>query len=228
MNITIFKDVTTEDALLVIEKEAKSYTGLYVDMDNAPERKYVKDHAADISGLIKKLERARIDIKKGYGAKVEIEYAEIVDRLKSANQPFTLLLDGYKEKRAIILSEKKAIEDAKLLMIQVEGDHEMALLINKTFEFDKAESSRLASEESERLRVDAEAKADQRQKDINAAQEIDRVNAENARLANVEHVRSINNEILMEMLDLGLDRAASMAFIKLVANKKLKSLTINY
>jgi len=64
MEIAIFKEVTTESALIELEAEGKKYDGLYVDMDKAPERKYVKDKAAFIAGLLKKLDRTRIFLYK--------------------------------------------------------------------------------------------------------------------------------------------------------------------
>ena len=54
MEIAIFESVIIDDALIELEAEGKKYEGLYVDMENAPERKYVKDKAALISGLKKK------------------------------------------------------------------------------------------------------------------------------------------------------------------------------
>ena len=50
MNITIFNDLTTEEKLLSIEKNASEYIGLYVDMDDLKQRKYVKDKEAEIGG----------------------------------------------------------------------------------------------------------------------------------------------------------------------------------
>lgn len=228
MEIAIFEDVTTESVLSEIEAEAKTYTGLYVEMDNAPERKYVKDHAAKITGIIKKLNRARIDKKKEHAATIEREYESIVARLELANEPFTLLLDEYKAKRAKELAAEKAIAEAKALEAQIESDHEIGLLINKTFEADKVEAERIAKEEAERIQAEADARAEQRQKEINEAIERDKINAENARLANVEHVRAVNNDILGSMLSCGLDKEQSIKFIKLIANKRVASLTINY
>jgi len=228
MDIVLFNDLTTEQVLQEIESEGKKYEGLYVDMDNAPERKYVKEHAAKITDLIKKLDRARIDKSKAYKAQVEKEFTDIKERLEIANSPFSLLLDEYKEKRAKILAEKKAREDAIELAKQIGEDHEIALLMNKTFEFDRAEELRIQKERDDKIAEEAEARAIEQERQHQARIKQDEINAENARLANVEHVRKVNNIILEAMLIHGFDKANSIEFIKSVARKEIKELTINY
>lgn len=228
MDIILFNDLTTEQVLQEIETEGKKYDGLYVDMDNAPERKYVKEHASKITDLIKKLDRARIDKSKQYKAQVEKEFADIKERLEIANSPFTLLLDEYKAKRAKELADKKAIEDAIELSKQIEEDHEIALLMNKTFEFDRAEELRIQKERDDKIAEESAALAIEQERQNQARIKQDEINAENARLANVEHVRSVNNVILEAMLIHGFDKSNSIEFIKSVARKEIKELTINY
>jgi len=120
MNITVFESVTTESALIELEAEGKKYAGLYVDMDNAPERKYVKDKAASIAGLLKKLDRTRIDAAKDYKVEVEKQAQAIKSRLQDANSNFQLLIDGYNIERKKILDEEKAREQAILDAAQKE------------------------------------------------------------------------------------------------------------
>lgn len=71
MDIAIFKEITTNDYLKELKVESEKYTGLYVDMEDAPQRKYVKDKAHDINQLLKKIDRKRIDASKEYKIKVE-------------------------------------------------------------------------------------------------------------------------------------------------------------
>ena len=85
MEIALLKDITTEGFLVEIEAEGKKYDGLYVDMDNAPERKYVKDKADGILQLLKKIERKRIDALKEYKNRVEKDALDITERLKIEN-----------------------------------------------------------------------------------------------------------------------------------------------
>ena len=228
MEIALFNDVTTEDILQAIEADGKKYEGLYVDMYNAPERKYVKENAAKITDIIKKLDRARIDKSKAYKAQVEKEFADIKERLEIANEPFTLLLDEYKEQRAKELAAKKAIEDARLLKLQIEGDHEMALLINKTYEYDKAQELKAKQEHKERIAKEAADRAIEQerinQENIKQAE----INAENARIANFEHVRTVNRSALNDLVELGLTESNAMIVVKAIAKKLISNVTINY
>ena len=228
MEIALFNDVTTEDILQAIEADGKKYEGLYVDMYNAPERKYVKENAAKINDIIKKLDRARIDKSKAYKAQVEKEFADIKERLEIANEPFTLLLDEYKEQRAKELAAKKAIEDDRLLKLQIEEDHEMALLINKTYEYDKAQELKAKQEHEERIAKEAAERAIEQERINQENAKQAEINAENARLANVEHVRAINRAALDDLVDLGLTESNAMIVVKAIAKKLISNVTINY
>jgi hypothetical protein len=106
--IVIFKELTTNESLIEIELQSKKFVGLTVDMDDAKERKKVKDSAQLISDILKRVDRARIDHSKDYKAKVEAEATMIVDRLSVANKPLTDLTDAYTAKRKQILDAEKA------------------------------------------------------------------------------------------------------------------------
>ena len=106
--IVIFKALTSDEALTEIELQAEKFVGLTVDMNDAKERKKVKDSAQLISDILKRVDRARIDHSKDYKAKVEEEAAMIIDRLTIANQPLTDLTDAYTAKRKKILDAEKA------------------------------------------------------------------------------------------------------------------------
>tara|TARA_R100001244_G_C5168875_1_gene131567 strand:- start:1173 stop:2003 length:831 start_codon:yes stop_codon:yes gene_type:complete len=165
-DVTIFQDITTDSALLELEAESKKYDGLYVDMEQAEQRKYVKDKATLINGMIKKLDRSRIDKTKEYKNSVETEAKEIKQRLEFANRPFTLLMDKHKEKRAAILSAEKAalqlVEDAK----KKEEDHDSAIMEDKVRTFEAAETLRLQKERDEQI---AKGAADNAKKESEAA-----------------------------------------------------------
>jgi hypothetical protein len=106
--IVIFKELTTNESLIEIELQSKKFVGLTVDMDDAKERKKVKDSAQLISDILKRVDRARIEHSKDYKAKVEAEATMIVDRLSVANKPLTDLTDAYTAKRKQILDAEKA------------------------------------------------------------------------------------------------------------------------
>ncbi len=155
MNIAIFEEITTEEALLALEADGIKYTGLYCDMDNAKERKYVKESAALIAGLIKKVDRARIDKAAEYKVSVEGQAKIITERLQTANKPFSLLIDAHKEKRAAELAAEKAEQEAQALRIQIEADHNEAIMLDRfrAIEFADLEKERIDNEN----RIKAEA-----------------------------------------------------------------------
>ena len=100
MEITIFKEITTEGVIKSIEENsAKYHEGFYADMDNLPERTLVKKSASDIGNIIKELKVSRIKITKANTAAVNKEHDAIVARLELANKPFTDLIDEYNVKR---------------------------------------------------------------------------------------------------------------------------------
>ena len=148
MSITIFEEVTTESVLLGLEADGLKYAGLVVDMEVKEQRKYVKESAALIAGLLKKLDRSRIDKSKDFKHQVETEAASIKARLEAANLPFSMLIDAYANDRKLILAKQKAAEEFKALRDEVEAGHEMGLLMN-------AEHIR------QKLAAEAQAKADQ-------------------------------------------------------------------
>jgi colicin import membrane protein len=229
MEITIFKEITTEGVIKSIEENSEKYhVGFYADMKNAPERKQVKESASEIGGIIKELEVARIKITKGYTAKVNKEHKAILERLKVANAPFQVLIDEYTAQRKKILADEKYVVEMRAAMVQKEDDHEMALLINKTFEYEKSETIRINNEQLHAIKVEAERAAEERQRIHNETVRQNEINAENERLANKEYCAKINNTILACLINEGFDEHEAKKFIRLAAQNKLPQLTINY
>lgn len=110
-NIVIFKDLTTEEKLQEIESQSEQYQGLVVDMDKPAERKKVKESAAFVKDLLKKVDRKRIDTKKEYAAQVEQEAALITGRLETAIEPLTQLIDNHAEQQRLIREAEKARQE---------------------------------------------------------------------------------------------------------------------
>ena len=228
MNIVLFGDITTASALADIEAEAEQYQGLYVDMNEGEQRKYVKGKASLITKLLGQVDRARIDLAKNFKLEVESEASRIKERLQKANEPFTLLLDEYNAERKRILDlakEKKAQEE---LYIQIGLDHEFALLLDKSYAADKAEAERLEFEAIEKIKADAVeagineamAKAERDAKQVIIDQDI--------RLANVEHVRGVNRAILAALMQAGISEEDAKTVVSLAAKGLAGKLTINY
>ncbi len=207
MDIAIFEDVTTESALVALEKEAETYTGLYVEMDQPDQRKFVKGKALLINEMLKKLDRARIEKSRDYKILVEAEAKSIKERLEKANEPFTLLIDEYKELREKQIAEEKVRSETKAMEKKIPLDHDEAILMNKMFEFEKAEKIREQTErdnaiaqqaaEDERERLAEAVKASE-----NAAVEaVDRLKqqedqAEIDRLAAIENAEREKQEAI--------------------------------
>lgn len=174
--ITLFKEITTEAALVAIEKESEKWDGLYCDLDNKEERKFVKEQSRSIENIRKRLDSARISKTKDYRQQVEAEAKAIDERLVKSNAPFITLIDEYKEKRAKVLADIKAEQDAKDRFFERGVQHEEAILLNKVFDMelkekiaDQKERDRMIADEaaaSAKAEVEAlKAKAAQDEKD---------------------------------------------------------------
>jgi len=225
MNITVFTDITTEQVLLALEEESKTYTDLYVDMDNAPERKFVKNKAADIQDLLKKLDRARIDKSKNYKTMVEKEALLIKERLEAANLPFTYLIDAHNRKRAAILAEEKRIADAKELALQIERDHEFALLMDAQVMADKDKAELEKKEYEGRIAILAIAGESRVRAAVQEAEE----RATLARQSDINHRKEINRGILDALLsEASIMRGQGKTLILAIQEGKIPNVRIDY
>ena len=228
MSIIIFEDVTTESALIEIEANGKKYEGLYVEMDNAPERKYVKGMASEIKSILKKLDRARIDKSADYKKRVEAEALAIKSRLEKANEPFTLLIDEYAAKRADILAKEKAAREAIELKQKIDQDHEFALLLDDKFESESLQREQAKLEREEKLKNEAAENARlqlEREAENKRIQERqDQINRE----ANKEHLKKINNEALDDFVKAGLTKESAKIAVTALASKAIRHSRISY
>jgi len=230
MEITIFKEITTEGVIKSIEENsAKYHEGFYADMDNLPERTLVKKSAADIGNIIKELKVSRIKITKANTAAVNKEHDAIVARLELANKPFTDLIDEYNVKRKKVLADEKRVIELRAAMVQKEDDHEIGLLINKTFEYDKAEAIRVSNEKQAILEAEAEKRVIARQIQLQKEEKQKAINDEKARLANKEHCAKVNRAALADLMAIaGLDEDQAKATVKAIAQNKIFNTAINY
>lgn len=237
MEVTIFKEITTEGVISSIEENSKKYhVGFYGDMNNAPERKLIKESAAEIGGIIKELEAARIRITKANTLAVNKEHKAILDRLKLANEPFTVLIDEYNAQRKRELAILKACEDAKQAAIQLEYDHEFALLMNSTYEHDKAEETRFEQEQEKQAIIDRDAYAAEQvrlatmRQSARLKQEVEgNAEAENARLANVDYCARVNRTALNDLIDnCELTPTQARIVVESIVRNKISNVKINY
>ncbi len=236
MEITLYSEITTEEALCKLEAEGEKYQGLWVDMDDAPQRKYIKENYALIGGLIKKIDRSRIDKTKLAKLELDSEAARITSRLEAANMPLSILLDGYKEKRAKILADEKARAEAVELVFRIATDHDSAIMEDKVRTFEAAEEARTEQEAAEqaakdqahRLRQAAEAATQreiQRQQEEKEAAEREQAKREADRL-HVSNVLAAIRESVMDYANLNEYDARNVVLA--MRNGKLPNVTINY
>jgi hypothetical protein len=230
MDIVIFKEVTTEGIITSIEENSKKYhDGLYADMNNLPERTMVKKGAAEIGDIIKALKTSRIKLTKESTAKINKEHDAIVERLVIANKPFTDLLDAYNVERKVILDAEKARKQAIIDLDIFNRDHEMALLIDKTYAYDQEQALKAQQEHDDKIKRQATIDAEACQKRIADCKAVQDKHEENARLANKEHVRNINNTTMHSLLkECYLTENQAKEIVIALAKNKILNVTINY
>lgn len=234
-NLVLFSDLTTDEKLAQLEAEGEKYQGLYVDMADKEQRKFVKEQAGFVNDLLKKLDRKRIDLSKQYKAQVEAEAKEIKIRLEKANSPFAALIDEWNAERKRILDEEKRIQAEKDLAEQIERDHEEALQLNRLWDLEAKERELQREierqEQIEREKEIAEQAAKQALIDAENARKAQLQAEENERLkrgADTEHKKSVNNAILSVLVENGISEDDAKTVITLAAKQQLPNLTINY
>ena len=210
MKIAIFNELTPEEKIQSIEAESEKYIGLYVDMKELEQRKYVKEKESEILGIRKALNASRIRKVKDYTATVKAEFDAIDARLAKANEPFSLLHDEHKAERANVLAKEKADREAVLMAEQKEIDHEFALLLDKTYLHDIQEKAKQA----ELAEIGANAEREN--------------NARIARESDKAHKAKVNNSILANMLKTGVTDKQAKQLIGMIVNNAIDHLTINY
>jgi hypothetical protein len=228
MDIVLFSSITTEKALRQLELEGEKYEGLYVDMNDKEQRKYVKDAAQFISDTLKKLDRARIDMAKVHKISIEAEAKAVRERLESANLPFTMLIDAHKHERAEILAAEKAKADAIGLAIQISGDHNEAILIDKVETYEKAEREQARIDNEQRIASDAARKAVQQEK---KRQEYEAQALEASRLqreADEAHVSDVRRKAKGCLMAYGMSEDMAKTIVIAIHKGGIANVTINY
>ena len=228
MDIVLFSSITTESALTKLEAEGKKYTGLWCDMDDKEQRGYVKSQAVLINKIIKQVDRSRIDQKKAFGLNVEAEAKAITERLQAANLPFTMLIDAHKHERAEILAAQKARDDAMALALQIETDHENAIMWDKVEMFEKAEREKVRLSNEKRIGDEAASKAveQEQRRQANEAKrlEVERLQRE-ADKAHVSNVRRKAKECLMAY---GIDEDMAKTIVIAIHKGGIANVKISY
>ena len=234
-NLVLFSDLTTDEKLSQLEAEGEKYQGLYVDMSDKEQRKFVKDQASFVADLLKKLDRKRIDLSKQYKSQVEAEAKEIKLRLEKANSPFTALIDEWNADRKRILDEEKRVQAAIELQAQIESDHDEAIQLNRLWDLEKVDRERQREielqQQVEREKQIAEQAAKQALINAENARQAQLQREESERLkreANTEHKRKVNNSILAVLAENGISEQDAITVITLAVKGLLPNTKINY
>ena len=128
-----------------------------------------------------------------------------------------------------VLADEKRVIELRAAMVQKEDDHEIGLLINKTFEYDKAEAIRVSNEKQVILEAEAEKRVIARQIQLQKEEKQKAINYEKARLANKEHCAKVNRATLADLMAIaGLDEDQAKATVKAIAQNKIFNTAINY
>lgn len=226
--ITLFKEITTEEALQAIEKDSEKYEGLYCDMEVKEERKFVKDNAKNIEAIRKRLDAARISKTREYRFSVEAEAALIDGRLVAANLPFIALIDEHKEKRARILAAEKAVIESVNLIIEINRCEEEAAMMDKIMAIEAQEKKAEQQARDQKIAEEAAEAAKQaeikRQDDEKAAKETKRLRIE----SNKKHAGSVRREIKERFMKVaGIDEKAAKKIVLEIISMD-ERITINY
>ena len=222
------------------------------------------------------------------------DFVILMDKLRDdTRQPLT----DWENEQERIKAEKEAEEARQALLLQIENDHEIALLMNEKFDREAVEAkalaeqqrieyeARIAAEAAEKATREAEEKAAQAQRDAQLAieraerqkaeaeaavlrqqqeaelaakraaekaeqdklfaieQERQRVATENKRLADIKaaedaaeakrianknHQKKINNEILDDLVLLGCSEDLAKSIITSIAKDQIRNLFIRY
>lgn len=129
--------------------------------------------------------------------------------------------------RARIEAEAKALAEKQ--RIEREQKEQAELAERQQREAAEREARLIAEKEEAELRAQQAALIErQRIEREQAAKEEAERKAEEARLANVEHMRSINQEILNKLCAIGLDEGQAKAVITAIARNQITNVSIKY
>jgi hypothetical protein len=228
MNIEIFKELTTDEHLTREEVKSEEYIGLYVDMQIAEQRKYVKDKVYDIKELEKRIKAAAIAKIKASRDVIKEEEAHVLNRTAKIKEPFTLLIDDYNAERKLVLDAEKLRKAYVEAAINKESDHEYAILLDKSYLADKLAAEKAQEERDEAIRVDASNRATQAAK--SAQEATDRAIAQDAanRAANKNNVRVVQRAIYTAFISAGLDKDAATKATQALIDSKIPHTIIHY
>lgn len=146
-------------------------------------------------------------------ARIEAEAKALAEQRRVEREKQEAEEKAEREKREAAEREARLQAEKEAALLREEQLKKQAIEREKQAEIDRQNAI-----EQERLRIDREQAA---------KAEADR-KAEEARLANVEHMRSINQEILNKLCAIGLDEGQAKAVITAIAKNQIPNITVKY
>lgn len=129
--------------------------------------------------------------------------------------------------RVRLEAERKAKEEAE--RVEREKQEAIAKAEREKAEAEQREARLKAEKEAAELRAQHAAEAERKRIEAEQAVKLEAERqAEEARLANVEHMRSINQEILNKLCEIGLDEGQAKAVITAIARNQIPNVSIKY
>ena len=224
-----YREVTTEAILVDLEADAQKHIGLWVDMNNSQERKYVKDKAALGKSLIKKLDRSRIDQSAAHKLMLDTEAETIRLRLEDIISPYTVLINLHADEQKVIRDKAKARQDAIDLAFEIERDHDYALLMDAQVMRDKADAIQAQADRDAIIATQAADLAREEIKRQQEAKERAEAAAVAARLADKESVGKILRAAKEDlMLIEGVDEALAKSIVLSIRSNKIRNTYFKY
>jgi colicin import membrane protein len=155
---------------------------------------------------------------------IEAELRDFVQKMDKLRDDTLQPLVEYKAEQARLEAEKKAAEDAAALAIQIEADHEIALLLDEKYEREaeqakeklaaeqKARDEAIAAEAAAKATKDAEERAAQAKLDADLAIETERRRAVEAELASERAHKKAEDDRVAALAKAEHDRLDAIEF----------------
>ena len=177
-----------------------------------------------------KIDRDKAEAAKAEADRIEAERVAYEARIKAEAEQSAREDEQRKQKEA---EDKRAAEERARIAEQARKDSEAEAEIERA---KKAEAdAKQAIIDAENAAIQAKIDADLREKQaaenerIRIKQEQDQIQREDeARAADVDHKRTINNEILGAMVSAGISATAANQVISAIAQNKIPHVKINY
>lgn len=229
------------EAQTLIDAVVKYYSSITfegADGKTPAGRKAIKDLAAELNKKIKEVDNAGKDIVsilKAKPSKIDATRKKIRDALGALYDEIRRPVVEYEAEQARI----KAEEEAKIEAQRRAEQEELARLRAEKEQRDR--EALIAEEATKKARLEADNRAREAElalqcereetarKERERLAEIQRAKEEEARrIADVEHRRSINQKIVNDFCNFGINKETAIDVLKLIVSKKISNITINY